>query len=88
MVHVAATHKYSWCGRALLQINENKVSATWNWQQFMVAHLMELILFEILRGESSGSNQLKGGLLAGLADPITCSFATLFHNIFKSKPCI
>jgi AraC-like DNA-binding protein len=80
MVHVAAGDKSSWRVRVLLRINEAESLQPEIGSKFMIARLMELVLFEILRDKSPAANQEQSGLLAGLADPITARALSAMHG--------
>jgi AraC-like DNA-binding protein len=80
LVHVAADDTSSWRVRSLLKMNETESLQPGAGSEFIIARLMELILYEILRGESLGVNQEQGGLLAGLADPITARALAAMHG--------
>lgn len=80
LVRVAAEDISSWRVRSLLKMNETESLRPGPGSEFVVGRLMELILVEILRGESLETGAAASGLLAGLADPITARALYEMHS--------
>jgi AraC-like DNA-binding protein len=78
LVHVAAGDTSSWRVRSLFNMNETESAQPGPGSEFIIAHLMELILVEILRG--GALEQEHTGVLAGLADPITARALAAMHR--------
>jgi AraC-like DNA-binding protein len=79
LVHVRASDESSWRVRALMKINKTESSHPGNGSEFMIARLMELILFEILRGEAPRVNPEQSGLLSGLTNPMIARALSAMH---------
>ena len=80
LVHVALNKTTSARVLALLSMNEAESSAPGPGSDFVVARLMELLLVEILRGETLLKQPLKAGMLQGLADPVTAKALAALHS--------
>ena len=80
LVHVALNKTTSARALALLSMNEAESSAPGPGSDFVVARLMELLLVEILRGETLLKQPLKAGMLQGLADPVTAKALAALHS--------
>ncbi len=80
LVHIPATENISWRVRSLLNLNEAEFSNPGLGSSFLIVRLMELILVEILRGQTLQTAPEQGSLLAGLADPITSKAITAMHS--------
>ncbi len=80
LVHIAAAESVSWRVRSLMSLNEAEFLHPGPGSAFIIVHLIELILVEILRRESLRSGPEQRGLLAGLADPITACALTAMHK--------
>jgi AraC-like DNA-binding protein len=78
-VHIKATQSVSWRVRALLNLNEAESSSPGLGSSFLIARLMEMTLFEILRGQALQSAPEQGSLLVGLADSVTAKAITAMH---------
>jgi AraC-like DNA-binding protein len=78
-VHIEGTHGVSWRVRALLDLNEAESLSPGPGSSFLIARLMEMILVEILRGQTLQVPPEQGTLLAGLADSITAKAITAIH---------
>ena len=80
VVHIKATDEASWRVRSLLKLNATESMKPAVGNQFVIVRLMELILFEILRGQAFGVNPEQSGLLAGMADPIAAKALASMHG--------
>lgn len=80
LVHIAATASVSWRIRSLLNLNETEFSHPGPGSTFLIVRLMEMILVEILRGQTLHTAPQSGSLLAGLADPLTARAITAIHT--------
>jgi AraC-like DNA-binding protein len=79
LVHIEATQSMSWRVRALLNLNEAESLSPGPGSSFLIARLMEMILVEILRGQTLQAAPERGTLLAGLADSVTAKAITAMH---------
>jgi AraC-like DNA-binding protein len=85
LVHVAAGESLSWRVRSLLQMNEAESKHPGPGSEFIMSHLVELILVEILRGQAQQLEPHHTGLLAGLADPVTaCAIKAMHEHIARA----
>jgi AraC-like DNA-binding protein len=80
LVHVATGESLSWRVRSLLQMNEAESKQPGPGSEFIMSHLVELILVEILRGRAQQLPAEHTGLLAGLADPIMARAISAIHG--------
>ena len=80
LVHVAVNKTTSARILALLSMNEAENSAPGPGSDFVVARLMDLLLVEILRGETLAVQPVKAGMLQGLADPVTAKALVALHS--------
>ena len=80
MVHVASSHASSERTHALLAMNEAESHARCPGSEFVIARLMELLLVELLRGETMSAHPMQIGLLRGLADPVTARALSAMHG--------
>ena len=80
LVHIALNKTASARILALLSMNEAENGAPGPGSDFVVAHLMELLLVELLRGEALIAQPAKAGLLQGLADPVTAKALVALHS--------
>jgi AraC-like DNA-binding protein len=79
-VHIEATQSVSWRVRSLLNLNEAESLSPGPGSSFLIARLMEMILVEILRGQTSQAPPEQGTLLAGVADSVTAKAITAIHG--------
>ncbi len=80
LVHIGAAESVSWRVRSLLNLNEAEFSNPGLGSSFIIVRLMEMILVEILRGQTLHVASEQGSLLAGLADPLTSKAMTAMHG--------
>jgi AraC-like DNA-binding protein len=80
LLHISAAEGVSWRVRSLLNLNEAEFSNPGPGSNFLIVRLMEMILVEILRGQTLHSAPQPGSLLAGLADPLTAKAITAMHS--------
>ncbi|WP_446745371.1 AraC family transcriptional regulator [Silvibacterium acidisoli] len=80
LVHVAAEDTSSSRVRSLMQMNHDESEASGPGSAYIIARLMELILIEILRGESLRVGKEQIGLFAGLADSVTSRALAAMHS--------
>jgi AraC-like DNA-binding protein len=80
LVHVAAENTYSSRIRSLMEMNQAESEAPGPGSTYIIAQLMELILIEILRSESSRYGNEQIGLFAGLADSVTSRALSAMHS--------
>jgi AraC-like DNA-binding protein len=78
LVHVTTGESLSWRVRSLLRMNEAESKDPGPGSDFIMAHLVELILVETLRGQAQIDIH-RTGLLAGLADPVTACAIKAMH---------
>jgi AraC-like DNA-binding protein len=79
LIHVATGESLSWRVRSLLQMNESEARQPGPGSKFIMSHLVELILVEVLRGQGQQFDLQQTGLLAGLADPVIASAIQAMH---------
>lgn len=79
LVHIPGSDTSSPRIRTLMSMNEAESSHPGPGSEFIVARLMELILVEILRGNSFSAQQ-HAGLIAGLKDPKMARALTAIHR--------
>jgi AraC-like DNA-binding protein len=80
LLHVAVSKTKSTRILALLSMNEAENDAPGPASDFVVTRLMELLLVELLRGEALLAQEAKGGMLQGLADPVTSRALVALHS--------
>ena len=80
VLYIAATADRADRLRMLLRMNEAESTLPGPGSDFVIARLMELVLVEVLRGQTGTPVALKPGLIAGLADPVIARALTALHR--------
>lgn len=80
VLHVGFDDTSSWRVRSLLKLNEMETLQPGPGSQFLIARLMELLLVEILRRNTSTPESRSVGLIAGLQDPAIAGALIAMHG--------
>jgi AraC-like DNA-binding protein len=80
LIHVRSADTSSWRVRALLRLHESEATEAGPGSEFIVAHLVEVILVELVRLEALRVDRERTGLLAGLGDPMTARALSAMHG--------
>jgi hypothetical protein len=71
--------------RSLLKLNEMETLKPGPGSEFLIAHLMELTLVEMLRRETPKVDDRSTGLIAGLLDPTIASGLLAMHGKLRAS---
>jgi AraC-like DNA-binding protein len=80
LIHIAGDAGSAERIQGLLKMNASEAAASRPGGDFVIARLMELLLVEILRDQSRGTDSGRTGMLAGLADPVTAVALRAMHK--------
>lgn len=80
LVHLSQNDASSDRVRSLLAMNEMESRSPGPGSEFIIIRLVELLLVELLRSKTLQADQQSGGLLAGLANPLTARALSAMHK--------
>jgi AraC-like DNA-binding protein len=80
LVHLSRSDASSDRVHSLLAMNEVESRSPGPGSEFIIVRLVELLLVELLRSKTLQADQQPGGLLAGLANPITARALSAMHK--------